>query len=342
MNKKIKVYFIWHWQKKTSEELKGAFAAFDSMIHAIALLSKDPGYSVKILTVSNANHGPFESVEQGINYVFFKTAEEIANFMKNDQPDFLFLNHHSRGYRKFIKELVKLKAKKTIYYSASIIYKNPFKQYVTKHHKKLDFHMVHHEYQKQQLIDKFKIDSSKIIIAPKTADLDLFKEMKMEKKWDCIYPCRGGERSCKRPMIAINACKILSKSICFPGAKFKGNYPWVTTFEKWQTPEDLSVLYNQSRCLVITSNYKEMGPRVIMEAAACNLPIVCCSDSPANVSHVTKLGGFIAEPNPEDVARKIQLALKTKVDYRSHLNELGLDYELVYRKVKDILDGEIN
>ncbi len=236
-----------------------------------------------------------------------------------------------------LQNISELSGKKIIYYSSPVIYKNPFRQYITKSHLKFNFHIVHHEYQKNQLIKKFRIDPSKIIIAPKTADLDLFKPMNLDKKWDCIYPCRGKEGSWKRPELAIEACRIANKSLCMPGANLVNKYQHVTTFDKWQTPEELAVLYNQSKCLVITSDYKEMGPRIMMEAAACNIPIVCCSDSPANISHISKLGGFVAKPKAKDIAQKIELAVKAEVNYRNELERLGFDFDLIYSEILKIL-----
>lgn len=337
-DRKIKFYFIWHWNKKTTKELRGAFAAFDSLIFAIAKLTELKGYEIKILTIDSKNKGDLYSKNQGIYYKFFDSKSEIIDYLKKENPHYIFLNHHSRSYKDFVNEIVNLSAKKIIFYSAAIVYKNPFRQYITDQHLKFDYHIVHHQYQKDQLVRKFKINPTNIIIAPKTANFDLFKPLNLEKKWDCIYPARGGEGYLKRLELAIKACKIANKTLCLPGAVLKGKYEWVTTFDEWQSPEALAKLYNQSRCLLMTTNYLEMGPRVTMEAAACNIPIICCSDSLANVSHVSKIGGFIAKPNPKDIAEKIELAINTKIDSRSELKRIGFTYDLLYKKILEIIN----
>ena len=122
-----------------------------------------------------------------------------------------------------------------------------------------------------------------------------------------------------------------------PGARLKREYPHVTTFAGWQSPEEVARLYNQSRCLLTTTNYREMGPRIILEAAACNIPVVCCDDSPAAVSHVWRVGGFVAKPDPDDLAKKILLATNTIVNTREQLVRLGYTYDFTFRAIRDIL-----
>lgn len=292
MVKRKKIYFVWHWFKKTSHDLKGAFAVFDSLMFAIQELSKI--YNVKVLALSNINQGELFIKEHGIKYVFFKSIEEILDYSLKEKPEVIFLNHHSSNYQSFLNKINSLKSLKIIYYSSpiklnlkdTILYwktNGLFARNINKEHKKIDYHLVHHEYQKNELME-FDIPEDKIIVAPKTADLNVFKPLNIDKKWDCIYPGRCTEGYWKRPELAIEACRIAGKSLVMPGANLKRTYNHVKIFNKWLTPFELNIIYNQSRCLLITSNYKEMGPRVIPEAAACNIPIVCCSDSPANVS----------------------------------------------------------
>lgn len=323
----LKFVFLWHWQKRLTREKNAVFAVPDSLINAIGRLSSE--YSVKIVALSKTKNYNVYSPEQNIDYVFRKSLKKIIAETTQIDPDFLLINHHPYPYEELQKKLNFLRAKKIIYYSAPI---NELNEY----HRKMDCHIVHHEYQKE-ILKKKGINPEKIFIAPKTADMKIFKPMAVGKKWDCIYPMRGTIGYWKRPELAIKACKLNNMSIIMPGAKIPSEYYWVTTPNEWKTPEELTVLYNQSKCLVITSNESEMGPRVIPEAAACNIPIVCCSDSPACVSHVKKIGGFVAEPDPEDIAEKIKLAIQEKVNTRQRLIELGFDYDLIYRILSGII-----
>jgi len=345
--KEINIYFVWHWQKKTSEKLKGAFSVFDSMMQAIKLLSKNQKYNVKVLCISNVNSGEYYSEEQGLGYFFVKTLEDVAGYLKESKPDYIFLNHHGKDYYELLREVNQISCKKVIYYSSLIRLrdknlfsslknalqnKSPVKEF-----EKIDFHITHHEYQKKELLAQLKIKEDRIFVAPKTADLEKYKPLNVSKEWDCIYPGRCSEGYLKRPELAIKACEIAGKTLVMPGAKLDNTYEHVTTFDDWIQESELISLYNKSKCLLITTNYREMGPRVIPEAAACNIPIVCCSDSSACVSHVKKIGGFIAEPNVHDIARQINLATKTICNTRDRLIEIGYAYDLIYKTILEIL-----
>lgn len=344
-----KIYFIWHWKKKTDDKLKGVFAVFDSLLYAIQKLSKD--FDVQIICISDVNHGYFFSEEQKIKYYFVKDKAELFDYLKKNSPDVIFLNHHSQKYKDVLKEIEKLNCLKMIYYSSPIkffdnniknIFRNIFKSTISKNHKNINYHFVHHDYQKRQLKKILNLQDKNIIIAPKTADLNIYKPLKIEKKWDCVYAGRSTEGYWKRPELAIEACALSKKTLTMPGAKLKKEYPHVTVFDHWLEACELNNIFNQSKCFIITSDEFEMGPRVIPEAAACNIPIICCSDSPACVSHIKKIGGFIAEPNFKDISEKIDLATKTICNSREQLISLGYTYDLIYNKILEIIRYEFN
>jgi len=286
---------------------------------------------------------------------------EIRKF----NPDICFFNHHSEPYDDFLKALDDLSCKRILYFSAPISLERTARNF--------DAFIVHHEYQKTKLIN-LGINSEKIDVAPKMTDFDVFYDKKNPvKKWDCIYPSRGGFGYWKRIELAVGACALAGATLCCPGSsipntmgrpparnfplsariwpayfyknmlrkykKAKKNpdldaFPWVETLP-WQSTEQMVNNYNQSRCMIITSDENEMGPRVIPEAAACNLPVVVCSDSPSCVSHARKIGGFIAEPDIRDIADKIRMALSLKtVHSREYLLEAGFDTWTIYRALK--------
>lgn len=330
--REIKIVFLWHWQKRLTNEKKPVFAVPDSLIHAIGKLSLE--YNVTLIALSKNGDYDIYSANQNIQYLFRTSQAKLIFETLKINPHFILMNHHNEPYDDLQRKIESLNSKKLIYYSSPITKLNEY-------HKTMDYHLVHHEYQKEILETK-GINPQKIFVAPKTADLHTFKPYPINKKWDCIYPARGGIGYWKRPELAIEACKINNQSIVMPGAKIPPKYNWVTTFNEWKTPQELVLLYNQSRCLVITSNDEEMGPRVIPEAAACNIPIVCCNDSRACVSHVTKIGGLIADPNPADIAAKIKLAQQKEVNTRQRMIELELDYDLIYKVLSSILKNELS
>jgi len=347
----LKIRFVWHWYKKTSKELNGAFSVFDSLLFAIQKLSEK--YDVEILCLSKIGQGKYFTKQQQIKYVFFKTKNEIISYLQKNEPDVVFLNHHSDDYRLFLKKINALSALKIIYYSSPIklngldflrfLKRNGLgAENINKEHNNINYHIVHHEYQKKQLEKFFGIIANQIFVAPKTADLNVFKPIALRKKWDCVYPGRCREGYWKRPKLAIKACDILDKSLVMPGARLLNQYNNVTVLDRWISSQELNIIYNQSRCLLVTSNYIEMGPRIIPEAAACNIPIVCCSDSLAAVSHVRRIGGFIAKPNPRDIAKKIQLATCTICNSREQLLNLGYTRDLVFKTIESILKTVFN
>ncbi len=358
----MNIAFIWHWYKRTSSELAGAFAAEDTLIKAIGRLL-DEGYRAVIFALAKEPYttGRIFNERQGTWYSLVFNRETLVSDVRSFDPDVVFVNHHPRDYDDILQGIAELRAKKVIYYSAPITLSPLTKTF--------DAFLVHHACQAGELVN-FGVDASKVHVAPKTADLDCFCPIEgTTKKWDCIYPARGRFGYWKRIELAVEACGLIGATIVLPGAEIPGTlnrnpspkqqrlskyfprlwrklalrigklqgFPWVTTLS-WRAPEELNMCYNQSRCLVITSDDTEVGPRVIPEAAACNLPIVCCSDSRACVSHASALGGYIAAPNPRDVASKIKMALSTTPNSRKKLIEKGLDTWVIYRVIRGLLD----
>lgn len=339
-----KLVFVWHWNKKINEQ---GFLADDSLIYAIRELSKK--YDVEIVAKKN---GLANTVLQsnGLTYVLFETKKEIIDYIINTRkPDLVFFNHHSAPYDDLLRPIVSEKSIHTgIYYSSPIRFygkdllsywkHHRFRLYnLSKYHTSISYHLVHHPYQREELIN-YGVQRDRIFVAPKMADEDIFKPNHAGlKKWNCIYPGRCTEGYWKRPELAIEATKSLGYSLVMPGAKLNTTYEHVTTFDNWVPQERLVDLYNQSECLVITSNIVEMGPRVIPEAALCNIPIVCCSDAKACVSHVKNIGGFIASPNVEDISKKIRLACNTIVNSREFLLRNGYTNKLILNVLQTLI-----
>jgi len=358
----MRLAFVWHWCKRTSPPLAGALAAEDTLLKAIQRLTNE-GEEAIIFALAPEQYakGRVLNERQGIWYMLVRDRETLLDEVRQFDPDVIFLNHNPKNYDDILEAVSRLRAKRAIYYSAPISF-HPITQ-------TFDAFLVDHSYQANQLIDLGTV-ASKVHVAPKTADFDRFYPVQgMTKKWDCIYPARGGFGYWKRIELAVEACRLAGVTIVIPGGdipgtlnnelnplqqriarrvpnlwrglarqvKYLSEFPWVTTLE-WQSPEAMNLLYNQARCLVITSDDNEMGPRVMMEAAACNLPIVCCADSRACVSRAKVLGGFVAEPKPCDIASKIRLTLSSNPNSRQLLQEAGLDTWVIYRALRRLLE----
>lgn len=73
-----------------------------------------------------------------------------------------------------------------------------------------------------------------------------------------------------------------------------------------QTPEDLAKIVNQSHVCVQTSALWGGGQRVTLEALACNIPVVCMTDSPKNREYVEESGcGMVVEPEPSKIRQAV-------------------------------------
>jgi len=149
-------------------------------------------------------------------------------------------------------------------------------------------------------------------------DLDIFKPMDVEKKYDLVFAGRLAKN--KNVEMLVEAVKILKERgkdvkcvIVGDGPEKEKiqlsiiNYQLSDNIEfaGWLPGiEDVAKIYNQSRIFVMPS-LNEGGPRVCLEAMACGVPVV-----------TTRVGimldiidegknGFFCDWSPEDMAEKI-------------------------------------
>lgn len=77
-------------------------------------------------------------------------------------------------------------------------------------------------------------------------------------------------------------------------------------------PEEVCDLLNESYVCVQTSDKWGGGQRCTLEAMACNIPVVCMTDSPKNREYVEESGcGMVTEPNAKDIQRATIIARST-------------------------------
>lgn len=119
----------------------------------------------------------------------------------------------------------------------------------------------------------------------------------------------------------------------------------------------LKVIYNKSHeevlkeileadILLLTSHW-EGSPNIIKEAMACNCPIVSTNVGDVEWLFGDEPGHYITSFHPEDVAVKIQSALKYaeyqgKTNGRERLIQLGLDSDTVAKKIIQVYKEVIN
>lgn len=358
----MRLAFVWHWSKRADPQRNGALAITDGRLKAVERLTAE-GEEAVVFALAKPPHANthFFCKDQRVRYNLVPDRARLLEELTRFRPEAVFLHHHRGNYDDLLEGVAAPAAKRAIFYCSTITY-HPITM-------SFDAFVVDHQFQADALAD-LGVDPSKIHLAPANINLDSFRPVAgTTKRWDCIYPARGGFGSLKRIELAVEASRMAGVTLCLPGANIpctlnqtpeRGQrvvsrwapwlwrraapivrglqqYPHVTSLP-WLSQEQLCDCYNQSRCLVTTSNDREMGPRIIPEAAACNLPFVCCSDCRAAVSHAKRMGGFIADPNPRDIAAKIRHALASKPNTRKRLLDAGLDTWVIYRVVRRLLD----
>lgn len=87
--------------------------------------------------------------------------------------------------------------------------------------------------------------------------------------------------------------------------------PWVESSKSIRLPEipaeGVCNLINASHAVVNTSAYWGGGQRCVLEAMACNVPVVVMSDSPKNREFVEESGaGVVCDPAPEAIRQAVE------------------------------------
>lgn len=180
----------------------------------------------------------------------------------------------------------------------------------------------------------------------------LYRQSEYDKKNACIISC-GIDLDTIQPVDRKKAKEGIGKTHTFVlfASSFSNNVknpelakksmsllPQTELVElKGYNREEVNLLMNAADCLLVTS-HREGGPLVVKEAMACGTPIV--SVDVGDVKNVIgdTAGCYIAERNPEDIARKIKLALnfKEKTRGRQRIVNLGLDNDDIAKKIIEV------
>lgn len=175
---------------------------------------------------------------------------------------------------------------------------------------------------KERLI-KWGVQENKIKLIPSFyIDLDIFKPLNLEKKYDLVTACRLVKN--KGLDLLLEAIKLISYDlklkllIIGEGPEFKNLKAKVKSlklennveFAGWlRGEEEIAQLYNQSKIFILTS-YNEGGPRAALEAIACGLPII--TTRVGIIEEIIKDGknGIFIDWSQEDIAEKIKFLLE--------------------------------
>lgn len=70
--------------------------------------------------------------------------------------------------------------------------------------------------------------------------------------------------------------------------------------------EAVATLLNSSDVVVNAASFWGGGQRCTLEALACNIPVICCDDSPKNMEYVIESGcGTVCQPNVESIRQAV-------------------------------------
>lgn len=175
-----------------------------------------------------------------------------------------------------------------------------------------------------------KITKKEFPVIPCGVDLDLFKEinqsdakrrMKLEKtKKNILFSSNFTDKN-KNSKLAKKGLYKLSQKAQLIELK---NY----------TRKEVSLLMNACDVALLTSK-KEGSPQFIKEAMACNTPIVSTDVGDIKWLIGNTKGCYIARFDPEDIARKLSLALKCGKISNGHkrIKKLGLDSNSISKRL---------
>ena len=186
---------------------------------------------------------------------------------------------------------------------------------------------------KSKNIEKLVWQKRKSIIIPnginvdkfKPSNLDLRKVLNLNQKTKYILFL--GARNNIRKNYTL-ACKAINLINC-NNIELLAPYP---------IPNNQIPKYLNAANLLIHTSLNEGSPNLIKEAMACNCPVVSTNVGDVKWLFGNEPGHYLTSFNPDDVAKKIELALEYsnrhgRTQGRKRLLELGLDEDTIARRL---------
>jgi len=207
--------------------------------------------------------------------------------------------------------------------------------------------------QTPDFLKKAGVSEEKIVYIPSMyIDLGIFKPMEFEKEYDLIFvgrlePNKGIE-------LLLEAIKNLKSQIPSLKCLIVGDGPLkkkllhycttalqanATFYGRAINLREIAELMNKSKILIMPS-YNEGGPRVVLEAMACGVPVLATNvglvpdlaDKNSVNSALANKGGIkIIDWTAEDIAKKAKELLSNKEE-RSRLGQAGTDIAKQFEK----------
>jgi glycosyltransferase involved in cell wall biosynthesis len=161
----------------------------------------------------------------------------------------------------------------------------------------------------EDYLERLSLIGSNVEIAFGT-NTELFQPKKQPKVFDALFPACFADW--KRHNLYADAVKNMKAMAC---GWFQDHEPWCyevcqanNVFTTQHMPSNLLVDFiNGSKTIVITSGDNGGSQRSVLEALACNVPVIVMSDSFKTSEYVIKAGfpEFVCEPDPSAIQHKI-------------------------------------
>ena len=257
----------------------------DGFLKALHILRERDGWDT--VFIKKSSPGSFDHA-----YVQFKYVEDVKQGILDEKPDaILFFQDLSRPILGEFED-----SKIPI---ALALVGGTFKDYI--HVPDIIF------VESQVYLDSLKGDAKKVVKAFGT-NTEIFYPTKQPKIFDAVFPATFA--SWKRHNLFAEAMGEKGLACGW----FQPNEPqcWQICQEKGtailhhQNAESVNLLYNMSRTCVITSNAQGGSQRTVLEAMACNIPVIVMSDSDKTTEFVREVGiGGIVEPDANKIREEV-------------------------------------
>lgn len=148
---------------------------------------------------------------------------------------------------------------------------------------------------------------------------ELFKPLKAPKVWDGFFPATGA--AWKRHGLFAEALRERGL-VCGWWQPHEPECLQVcldnnTCVLHHQMPESLVYLYNMAKTVVVTSQDNGGSQRTVLEAMACNIPVIAMSDSTMTTEYLVQSGsGLIVDPSAPLIREAVDILKDKQVNTR--------------------------
>lgn len=175
----------------------------------------------------------------------------------------------------------------------------------------------------QVYYDRFKNEGINVVKAFGT-NLEIFKPFKQPKIFDACFPATFA--AWKRHDLFAEAMGDRGLACgwfqphepeCWQACQKYG-----TALLHHQNAESVNLIYNMSHTCVVTSDTFGGSQRTVLEAMACNVPVIAMSDSDKTTEYIKECGvGSVVEPTPEAIRKAVDAWKGKKIDTRSFIEK---------------------